>query len=259
MDILENQKIDPSLEPLLNPLLLELMGEKECIGVILHGSYARGTAHSQSDVDILCVTSADWFSKEIRRIDGKEVEIQIFPIEKIQRDFQKGMPFMIFAFLGAIILEDTDSQISQLCEKAREIWKKGPKEAKKIEILLGKSFLRHRLEEIDRLSKNPDDQGTLKLFCFLTFQAVLEAFQRLRGYWKDKTAHFMKDLPQKDPVFWEKCSKFLNSEENSERVETLKELVEYALEPVGGISDVEYKTPRIPAKSDYLIAPIFFR
>ena len=260
MVILDNQKKDSisSIEPLLSSLVKELKKEEGLIGVIIHGSFANGTAHEESDVDILCITDGDWISKEIRMIDGREVEIQKIPLEKIKRDLDKRVVFIARVFKGGKILVDSNGKLEELHQKAKEIWVKGPEKATRVEVLLGKSFLRHRLEEINRLLKNPEKNPQVKLVVFQTFQAVLEAFQRLRGHWKNRTSTFLKDLPEIDPVFWGFCSEFFETEDYFVRRDLLIKMVDYALEPVGGIAEVEYETPKIPAKENYFITPIFF-
>ena len=73
-------------QTLLDSLVEELQGESYALGGLLHGSFASGSQHEKSDVDLLCVTDADWYSKEIREVEGFEVEIQKVPEKKVRSD-----------------------------------------------------------------------------------------------------------------------------------------------------------------------------
>ncbi len=73
-------------DTILAKITEELKADKNTVGVFVHGSYAQGRMHENSDLDVMCITDADWFSKEIRIVDGMEVEIQRMPEVKIVSD-----------------------------------------------------------------------------------------------------------------------------------------------------------------------------
>ena len=245
------------LERILTSLTEEFKNDNQSIGAVLHGSHAKGQAHSKSDVDIMCVTEENWFSKEIRLMEGIEVEIQRFPLEKLQKDINRKVVFFVRTFSYAKILFDTDGKLESLCKIAKEIYEKGPPDPNTIEVLLGKSFLRHRLEELDRCLEINENNIILQIIEIQTFIAAIEAYHRLRNMWKTKTSIALKGLPERDPEFWRLCHSFFNTEEDKAKVETLKQMVEYALKPVGDL-EIEYETPKIPITQGTMLTPIFF-
>ena len=80
------------VDEVIHSVVRELKGEDYSMGALLHGSFAVGRQHPESDVDILCVTNTDWLSKEIRQIEGMEVEIQRIPEPKVRRDLTHRLP-----------------------------------------------------------------------------------------------------------------------------------------------------------------------
>jgi len=226
----------------------ELEALPEAVGAILHGSHAQGTAREDSDVDFVCVTSDGMFSKEIRLIEGREVEIQKFPVEQIRFDLGKlHKPFTVRAFSNCRILFDRDGTVVELCETARRKWEKGAPPPSQVEVLLGKSYLRHHLEDLKRLAQDPERNrvpmaGLLAEAFFWTVRAHLRA----RGKWLTKISHALEVIREEDPEFWRLAEEYSRTADVKEKTSLLERMIERAMEPVGGLI-VEYQTPRIPA------------
>jgi predicted nucleotidyltransferase len=246
------------IEKIQAELVEEFKKDSINIGAMIHGSYARGKAHAQSDMDIFCITNADWFSKEIRMIDDVEVEIQTYPITRLRETVEKRDEFFTVAIAYAIIMFDNNGEIKLLQESAKEAMSMGPTSPSKMEILLGKSYFRHRLEEVEKIASKGSENGVLfQLLVHQIFKGIIEAFYRTRHLWKDKLSYMFDEISEKYPEFWKLCCDFNDAKEDMEKVIVLKKLVEYTLEPVGGLV-IEYQTPKVPISKGTTITPIFF-
>jgi predicted nucleotidyltransferase len=239
---------DGTIERIVARVKPELEALPEAVGAILHGSHAQGTAREDSDVDFVCVTSDGMFCKEIRLIEGREVEIQKFPVEQIRFDLVKlHKPFTVRAFSNCRVLFDRDGTVAELCETARKKWERGAPPPSQVEVLLGKSYLRHHLEDLKRLGEDPvrnrvPMEGLLAEAFFWTVRAHLRA----RGRWLTKISHALEVIREEDPEFWEMAEEYSGTAAVKEKAALMERMVERAMEPVGELV-VEYETPRIPA------------
>jgi len=233
----------------------ELEALPEALGAVLHGSHAQGTAREDSDVDLICVTDGTWYSKEIRLIDGFEVEIQKIPHDQIRYDLEKmKKPFTVRAFAACRILFDRNGVVADLCATADELWRRGAPPPTETEILFGKSYLRHHLEELERLMEDPEgNRVAVEGVLAETLLMTLRAYFRARGRWPNKVSTALRQIREIDPEFWSLCERYGDARELPEKIAVMREMVEGAIEPVGTLV-VEYETPRVPAQFSVLRA-----
>ena len=226
----------------------ELRAEDSTVGVLLHGSFARGKQHADSDVDLLCVTDQDWFSKEIRRLNGFEIEVQKMPVTKVRSDFTQRLPtnnnFTLSIFVEGRVLFDRDGEMQRLVEEAHALWQKGPPRPGAFEIMLGRSFFRHRLTEVKRLAAGDDPQGIARVMMDLFFYNALYGYCKTHCKWALKFNHLLQSLETEDPDFYLLCTSYLGSSSDKQRVQWLEKIVDAVMKPVGWGS-VEYQTPQV--------------
>jgi len=227
----------------------ELEGLPEALGAVLHGSHAHGTAREDSDVDLVCVTSDGMFCKEIRLIEGREVEIQKIPIQQLRFDLEKlNKPFTVRAFANCRVLFDRDGTVKALCDTARGKWEKGAPPAGKTEVLLGMSYFRHHLEELERLARDPErNRVAIEGVLAETFFWAVRAHFRARGRWLTKISQAVEQLRTDDPDFWELARDYAEADDVKKKILLIERMIQRSLEPVGPLI-VEYETPRVPAE-----------
>ncbi len=234
---------------LIDSVAQELREESYSIGALLHGSFAAGTQHAQSDVDILCVTNTDWFSKEIREVEGVEVEIQRIPEEKVRADFARRLPtnnnFMLSIFIEGRILFDNNGLMHRLVQEAKEFWNQGPPKPSSFEVFMGRSFYRHRLNEVKRLVEGDDPGGLSRVMMGLLFHNSVYGYCKTHQKWAMKFSHLLESFRQEDPEFYELCTSYLASNAKEEGLKWLQSIVNAVMEPVGWGS-LGYQTPQIP-------------
>lgn len=237
------------VDRVIRSVVQELEGEDYSIGGLLHGSYAAGKQHPESDVDILCVTNAEWLSKEIRQIDGMEVEIQKIPEEKVRRDLTHRSAtnnnFTLSIFCEGRVLFDKNGLMGALLDEAKASWRQGPPKPSPFEICMGRSFFRHRMEEVRRLVKEDQPPGLARAMMNLLFFNAVYGYCKTHEKWAIKLRHLMKRLQADDPEFYGLCASFLASTSNDEGLRWMERIVDAVMEPVGW-GNPFYETPRVP-------------
>jgi len=103
------QNINSVLEP-LKKVLSELRKEGKILVAILYGSYARGTPHKRSDIDLAVFIRAKNVEEEIETIDkilmSTETEVSI-----LRLDDEDESPFVVQEALKGIPLVEPDDDI----------------------------------------------------------------------------------------------------------------------------------------------------
>jgi predicted nucleotidyltransferase len=242
---------DPRIDSIIHEVTEELRAAPEALGAILHGSHVRGTARQDSDVDFLCVMDSSWMDKEIRIVQGIEVEIQRMPYKGVFEDIagRQPKPFTVASFADCRILFDQEGKIADLCQRAKETWKKGPSKPPSVEVLFGKSYLRHHLEEIDRLKgMTPQSRFPLEATISQTFLVAVRAFFRARGLWILKISDALAEIHGIDREFAALVQDYIDAPTLEGRIESLRKIVMHAISPLGELT-IEYKTPRVTAEN----------
>lgn len=229
--------IDPELEEVLAETTDSLKSSPETLGVVFHGSFLRGDHHPESDIDILCITDADWLSLETRDVSGYKVEIQRNPIRKVRHDVHRPHPgnnnFHLTALITGKVLFDRDGAISQLLREAREIWKQGPPAAKPLEIELCRSSLRNRRKALRQLQDDPQAEGLLRVLADVLFYRAIHDYCKIHGRWCMKFSHLLQDLEKEAPEIHHLCRSFLQARTGPQWLEAIEAVTDAVMEPVG--------------------------
>ena len=227
----------------------ELGRDKDSLGALVHGSHARNDPHPESDIDILCLTNTGWFSKEIRMMDGHEVEIQRVPEVKIRADLKRrnalNNNYALSVLVGGRILFDKDGALAGLQKEAKRRHDEGPQEATEFEILMGRSFYRHRLGDARRTIESGDPLGLATFKMDLLFHRAIYGYCKTHRVWADKIELFLEDLKDRDSSTYGMCQSFLREKSPTERLRRLEALIEVVVKPYGWGS-LTYETPRVP-------------
>jgi predicted nucleotidyltransferase len=241
-------------DTILEKITEELKADKHTIGIFVHGSYAQGRMHADSDLDVMCVTDADWFSKEIRIVDGMEVEIQRMPEVKIVSDLRGRYPtnhnYYMNILTSSRILFDKTGRLKEIVEEAHRIKQAGPPPANEVEILMGRSFFRHRMAEVKRHLARPETRALSRVMMDLMFNHAVFALCKSHRMWSTKLDRMLIDYERDAPEFHRLCMNYLAAEDLQERFEWLERMVDMVMEPNGWGDSIEYRTPRIAVFSD---------
>jgi predicted nucleotidyltransferase len=102
-------------------ITLDVMAAHGCHTAILYGSWARGEATSQSDVDILYVRENGPFFRDARLVDGIYLDAFIYP----EAALASPEPELLRVLGGRVILE-ANGFGNELLAKLRDLHDRGP-------------------------------------------------------------------------------------------------------------------------------------
>jgi predicted nucleotidyltransferase len=239
------------MDELIAQVRAELEADPQTAGVLLFGSVASGRTHAESDVDLFCLTTGDWYQKEIRELGGREVEIQWMPETRVRESFSEvsgtNHNFMLNIFTSGKILFDREGRLAALIEEAQRTREKGPSEISRMEVAMGRVLFRHKLAEIRRQLR--EDPGLARTSMTFFFYNCLYAFCRTHRLWSSKVAHLLRALEQQAPAFHAQARAFLDATTDEARLAAIQVMADLAMEPVGWGEERTLRMPRMPANS----------
>jgi hypothetical protein len=111
-------------------LVREVCDLSRTLGVLLHGSYARGSSDKGSDIDLICVNETDGSKSFVRSISGYRIDLYAASCSRIDKaihaDLHTNNNNILYAFVRGRALIDRDGSVARLIDKASKVWTRGP-------------------------------------------------------------------------------------------------------------------------------------
>jgi predicted nucleotidyltransferase len=102
-------------------IALNIMAEHGCHTVILYGSWARGQATQDSDVDLLCIRESGPDFRDARIVERIYIDAFIYPEAAL-----KSPDTSLLRVLGGVVLHERDGFGSGLLVQLQELNDRGP-------------------------------------------------------------------------------------------------------------------------------------
>jgi predicted nucleotidyltransferase len=118
----------------IDPLLLQtaevVTDRQDTLGVLLYGSYASGSSHPDSDLDLICITQSSQPKQFRRFVNGRDVDVYANSRVQITKifysDFGDNNNYVLRAFVRGRPVIDTHGDVAELIREAHRIWEQGP-------------------------------------------------------------------------------------------------------------------------------------
>lgn len=172
--------------------------------VLLHGSRAVGKERTHSDWDVIMLFNGDVPRKGYREeIEGEDVEWKAFNAPKGNESVTK--VFDVYLQFAKVLWEEGDIG-TELLERARAEYTKGPKQYTDDEVRREKQYFQHKIQGLI------DDKDTQYLFfrhlCVLRTQAMRLWFELLNKRFSQPLYLSMPLIEKEDPDFYKNLVSF---------------------------------------------------
>lgn len=224
----------------------------ECLGVMLYGSFARGTETKDSDIDVFCilddndpaVASDKAFSRtntvetELWEVDGYEVEVHKARLSFVRRMFssiaQRASHYYIHIFLDAVALYEKEGVVQKLSAEAQRIYKEGPPFPSKEEIEFGRMVFSRGLVRMKKMLRDGSSPGLVRVMADMLFVNGLHGYCTVNRIWSNnKIPNLLEEAKTEYPRLYELSQNYLSSETSEQLLANLEVLLDEAVEPVG--------------------------
>ena len=254
------------MQTVYEEIVRQLTRERQCLGIVLYGSFARGSQNRYSDIDILCVVadfgdSREEWQPELRSVAEFQVEIHTWPVSAVRRivstdgrrDFLWQFQLVILALGDGIALYDKDGEVRELQRLARELKVNGPPAMQPQDRRMAEITLGAELEHIRRgLARSA---ATVRVLCSMVFVSTVELYCRCRGFWLPKLLDIINRAKHLecalDPRLHTLCLQYLSGHNNDELIKSLEAMVTVALDSYSNspafVPKVQPATPIVEA------------
>jgi predicted nucleotidyltransferase len=224
----------------------------ECLGVMLYGSFARGTETKDSDIDVFCilddndpaVASDKAFSRtntvetELWEVDGYEVEVHKAKLSFIGRMLsnlaQRASHYYVHVLRDAVALYEKEGVIQKLSAEAKRIYEEGPPFPSKEEIEFGRMVFSRGLVQVKRMLRDGSSPGLLRVMADMLFVNGVNGYCTVNRIWGgNKIPKIIGDAKIAHPRLYELCQNYVSSETSEQLLANLEALLDEAVEPVG--------------------------
>ena len=224
----------------------------DCLGIMLYGSFARGTETKDSDIDVFCIlddndpaaapekafSRTNTVETELWEVDGYEVEVHKAKLSLVHRMFsnlaQRASHYYVHVFSEAKALYEKDGLIQKLAAEAKKIHEDGPPFPSKEEIEFGRMVFSRGLVQVKRLLRDGSSAGMVRLMADMLFVNGVNGYCTVNRIWGGhKIPKLMDDSKTAHPRLYELCQNYLSSETNEQLLTNLEMLLDEAVEPVG--------------------------
>ena len=205
--------------------------------ILLHGSWASGRAHPESDFDLICVLHSprEYHRREFKPFRDSNVDIYYAPAHLLRKRLQVFNPFnnnfILNAFVDGKVLIDRNGSLAGLSSMARSIWIQGPPRPSPDEVEFSQAQFRAALSAIERSSRQslepPEQLGLLRLRCSDLFSRMMYEYCRRRGAWATSMVRVLDWLRADSPHLHFLACSYLEQSQVTELIAGLSKMLEY--------------------------------
>jgi len=120
------KKIPLKHQKIIKEIIKEKKKDPKVISILLYGSFAKGTFHKKSDIDIEIIYKSKNYKTSHEIIEGIKIDYEFWPKEKLLNKLKK-YPFLCYPYLSEKILYDPKNFAKKLKNKIKTYFKRNQK------------------------------------------------------------------------------------------------------------------------------------
>ncbi len=207
--------------------------------MILHGSYAWGTARVESDIDVVCIHDSDHMSSERLSINGFEIDILWVREAELEQQFDRlpsenNSPLLRALAHGYVVLDRTGS-VQSIRDRALSIWSEGPRVPKELESQSLRMNSLAIVRSLQHWMEQPDPDVHKERFMWLhadrVFYVLVYRYYKMHGLWTQDLRKMLAEAETNMPRFYARCLVYLETHSLTDAVTALQLLAEACVCP----------------------------
>lgn len=229
-----------SSEHLLAKVTRHIKDSQDVLGLLVYGSYAKGTFHTLSDIDLICITKNQHNYQYMVVIDEVTVDVYASTFQLLEKsicsDLNTNNNFILDALNHGRPLASENGNLEALTTLAKEVWERGPSKPSILEQQSIAAALEKAVNTAKRFSIRINESlefGEIAhiQMSYLFIQTVY-AYCRINRLWASTIWEMLKwkDLQYMDLIAL--CRNYLKSNSFEERLSALRNLVEVVLSKI---------------------------
>jgi hypothetical protein len=246
---------------------------EQALVVLIHGSFAQGTATPSSDVDVISIHQESIVPSAYMYADGLEIDLHRISLDALEAHFgslpaDNNSPILRACLHGYVVI-DRMSTMTAIRERALAIWNRGPllpcpEEAEEMRMHSLK-LVRSLVKPIRRSGESDEEMRFAWIRVNRVFWTLVMRYYVLHGLWTEDIQKLIADASANMPRFYSICRSYLEALSLEEALAALRSLGDACLggellddgQVVGGtfaIRGSERRAPEQPQSSGQLMA-----
>jgi len=202
-------------------------------GLFLTGSFARGEAAPNSDIDLLALASDGTTWRKFYRVGARDVDLFILPTERAIAAIEKREQPFLRILATAEILDDRTGQMRRILGRALKAYREGPAPPDPTDL----RNLRHRVITVidDAYAAKDVNPGAAVIALCSELQNLSDLYLTTIGEWNVAPRFIERTIAKTNPELARRFA-IVSGEQTTiaERIDAFECLIEIILAPYGG-------------------------
>lgn len=218
----------------MNEILIEkvdlIKKNQRPYGIILVGSSAKKLENLEDcsgDIDIFVIKREGVFEREVTYIDGIEFDISYITLEEIGLAIESELSSVI-SILAKHKPLYVESKAQDILDELKLVYDRGPSLLRESELAYGRFKLTKSIECLGRRTEAEE----FELIAYTCLKEILKFQFMIKGDWIPPDKKLISSID--DINIKRATSRFLEAKGREHRLESLSELLNLVLKPIGG-------------------------
>jgi predicted nucleotidyltransferase len=210
------------MSDILGAFVDELKNREDVLGVILFGSWARGTNRGDSDFDLL-VIQREGFLRTVEYRGNRAFELTFTTVEGATEFWKENRDDCVGLWDVAKILYDKDDTLKQLREAADKIKREGKDPLDEVAL----EHLRFDAEDSIRAVRGliGQDNATAQLILCNKVSHLSELYFDIRQLWMPAPKQRLDQIKRTDPELYEQIVRFFGETDLDQKVQIVSSII----------------------------------